>query len=104
MSCPNDKEVLKELVRTIKSDMGIKIQVCWITWPHPHEPKSHWHTVEILPVNSPAKTIRERKQALLENEKYFTICKECKERNPIGWMNVSDYCDGCAQLNHGIVF
>lgn len=103
--CSNDKTIMKDLVRIKKSETGIKLQTCWITWSSPSTPKSHWHTVEILPANSSRKAVYARKQALLDNKRYFMVCNECGERNPIGWMCIEDgYCQGCAEKNHGVVF
>ena len=99
-----DKEILNELTDAQPRPNGIAIRVCWITWPHPHEPKTHWHTVAMLLGDAKSRdTVKERRK-LLDNKRYFGVCTECRERNPIGWMHDDAICQSCAESNHGIVY
>lgn len=44
-------------------------------------------------------------QRVLETKRYFRVCKDCGERNPVGWMCTDmGVCHECAERNHGIVF
>jgi ribosomal protein L40E len=44
-------------------------------------------------------------QKILGYKKYFQVCSECGERNPVGWMLTEmGICQQCGTNNHGIVY
>ena len=40
---------------------------------------------------------------ILSDKKFFKICKECSEVNPVGWMHDSKICQSCAE-KQGVVY
>ncbi|HPM09147.1 MAG TPA: hypothetical protein PK941_01710 [Paludibacter sp.] len=99
-----DEELIEEFIDVQESSKGIALRVCCITWPHPHEPKSHWHTALVLPPSTSIETVKNEMQKLLMDKKHFTVCVECHERNPRGWMHTRKICQACAEKNHGVVY
>lgn len=99
-----DDELLEEFIDARVSSKGIALRVCRITWPHPHEPKSHWRTVLVLPASTSTETVKMEMHKLLRNKKFFAVCEECHERNPTGLMETGKICQACAEQNHGVVY
>jgi hypothetical protein len=40
---------------------------------------------------------------ILSDTKFFRVCKECSEMNPVGWMHDKHICQSCAEES-GIVY
>ena len=99
-----DSELINEFTRVKHHEDRIAIQVAWITWPHPHESKLHWHTVKNLNTGEDPALINITRKSIINNEKYFRICSECNVRNPYGWMWEGKICQSCAERNHEVVF
>lgn len=97
-----DAELIKDFIRVHKSKHGVQILVCNIHWPHPHTPTSDWEVIEVLSEFSSEEEVQLAIDRILNNKKYFKFCKECKERNPIGWMHEPKLCMQCAELHHGV--
>jgi len=100
----SDQDLMNELTRVARYEDRIAIQVAWITWPHPHESKTHWHTVRNFKVTENIASINESRKSIINNNNYFCVCSECNERNPRGWMLDDRICQSCAEKNHGINF
>ena len=96
--------MLQEFTRVRQRKDCVSVQVLWITWPHPHEPKSHWHTVTNLPTDADRQSIAAERKKVLHNPRHFAVCEECQERNPVGWMLDEHICQSCAEKNHGVAF
>lgn len=96
--------LLHDFTRAVRHHDRVAIQVLWITWPHPHEPKSCWHTVVNLPSDANKCSIGAERANLLEHATYFAVCEECHERNPAGWMLDEHICQSCAESKHRVVF
>ena len=98
-----EKEWANKYIRSIRLDNTIEIQVEIIKWPHPHTPTSSWHTIKKLDGSTSQEVIDELVENTLIDSRYFKVCNECNERNPIGHMHNNKICQSCAENNHGIV-
>jgi hypothetical protein len=99
-----ENELIQEFTRVQRLKKRIVVQVKWITWPHPHEPTSRWLTVKKLTSDADDLSIAAERGKILHNLKYFAVCEECHELNPIGWMLDEHICQSCAEQNHGVIF
>jgi hypothetical protein len=99
-----DTELLDEFTKAQRSEIGVAIRVCRITWPHPHKPKSRWETAFMLSANSNDQEIHLARMKLLKEKNYFGVCSECHERKPKGWMHEDGLCQACASDNHDVVY
>ena len=100
----NDRELLKEFVRVERADKKVQILVREIRWDGPHTPVSTWVTARTLPATASESEIENALVRILEEDGYFQVCNECGERKPLGWMQGGGICQGCAQVNHGVVY
>jgi len=94
---------INQFIRITRFNDTVEIQVCMIKWPHPHTPKSTWHTIHKLDGFTSQEVIDELVEKIFLDKRYFKICNECDQRNPIGHMHSNNVCQGCAEQNHGIV-
>lgn len=99
-----ENEIIQKFTRARRQKDCLAIQVLRITWPHPHEPKSRWHTIATLPSDADEPSIASERKKAAHHPRYFAVCQECKKRNPIGWMLDDHICQSCAEKNHGVVF
>lgn len=99
-----DKELLEEFTGVRSRPNGVALRVRLITWPHPHESRTCWHTVALLPTGTTPTELDAARRRLLDDPKYFRVCAECHERNPSGWMCDDAICQSCAERNHGVVY
>ena len=101
-----DQDLIAQFLRTVPSapDGGTVIEVCEISWPHPHEPEGTWVTVTELPAGASQERIDRQISKILRNRKYFRVCQECGERKPVGWMHNARICQGCAEKHHGVCY
>jgi hypothetical protein len=100
----NDADLIREFIRTVPGVSAIVIEVRMISWPHPHEPESAWITAAELPSGASQDRVGKAVRKLLKDRKYFRVCQECKERNPVGWTHDSKICQSCAERNHGVCY
>lgn len=98
-----NNQLLDEFTRVVRKKDYLAIQVILIKWPHPHEPKSRWHTVAKLLTNSDEiSVLTEREKAICSN--YFEVCERCKELKPVGWMCDENICQSCAESKNEVKF
>lgn len=100
----NDRQLLKQFVRVEVKEKTVQILVCEIRWDGPSTPISTWEIAKSLPATADAPAIKRAAAALLRDHRYFQVCLECGERNPVGWMLNEGICHSCAETNHGVVF
>ena len=100
----NSTDLIKNFIRVEKSVDRVRILVCTIDWPHPHTPTSKWEVVEVLHQEAGQDVVGDAIAGILQNKKYFSVCEECNERNPVGHMHDEKICMGCAQQNHGVCY
>jgi len=98
----SDAEMTTEFFRTRLSKAGIALQVRTISWNGPYDPVSRWKTVKRFTLDTAPGEIAAVIQAELWNRRFFRICSDCGERNPVGCMS-ADFCQNCAERSHGIV-
>jgi len=99
-----DRELLDEFVRVERSESELSILVREIHWEGPHTPVSTWVTARTLSVTASESEIEDATVRVLDDDSYFLVCRECKERKPCGRMHDGKICQGCAQRNHRIVY
>lgn len=100
---PNDPEVMREFLRTLRTPDYLLIEVLTITWEGAHTPISTWKPGVTRPATTPENKVQQAQQRLLNTRRWFKVCQECGERQPNGWMHDSKMCQGCAE-KHGVVF
>jgi len=99
-----DTDLRKEFIRIDKTGSGVEVHVCTISWEGSHTPVSKWVRGQELRREASKAEIDKAVALLLEDTQYFRVCRECDERNPIGWMHDERICQGCAERNHGVVY
>jgi len=95
-------ELLKEFIRVEKAERRVHILVCEIGWDGPHTPISRWVISRSLTHEASETEVEEAIAGILEDPRYFRVCLECGERQPLGWMHDERVCQGCAETNHGV--
>lgn len=98
-----DDELVAKCTRAEQEALGISLQVCVIHWDGSHTARIEWIPTELLPSESSPTAIRQARYALIRDKRWFRVCRECRERTPIGHMSDSRICQGCAARNHGYV-
>jgi len=93
----------EDFIQIDKTGGKTQIHVCTITWEGPHSPVSRWVLAGEFGEEVGADEVEKAVTDLLSDRQYFRVCRECKERNPIGWMHDKRICQGCAERNHGVV-
>ena len=99
----NDEELIKQFIR-IKRDCaegrlrlpGIYIEFDDFHWPTPSTPVSRWTLVSELPLKVSQEQIDIAIRSVLDDSRYFRVCRTCHERNPNGWMHDDRVCQGCS--------
>ena len=99
----NDRELLDEFVRVERTDDRVRILVREIHWDGPHTPVSTWVNADNFPATATEAEANAAASRVLEDARYFRVCRECEQRNPVGWMHDDRICQGCAEANHGVV-
>lgn len=99
----NDRELLDEFVRIEWTDDRVRIFVREIHWDGPHTPVSTWVDAGDLPATATETEASAAAARVLEDARYFRVCRECEQRKPVGWMHNGRICQGCAEVNHGVV-
>ena len=99
----NDEVVLLEFTRTRLEGTEIVLEVQTITWQDPHSPNATWAQVDRLPAFSDESAISRHLRKLLQDHRFFRVCKACGDRNPVGWMLDEGICHRCAAAR-GVVF
>lgn len=100
----DDQQLIDEFIRTTPSDTGVLIEVLIIDWPTPSQPVSSWVAAATVRGTPSLEKLQERVLRVLGTKKYFRVCGECGERNPMGWMHDNKICQSCAERNHGVVY
>ena len=100
---PNDAAIVQEFTR-IRSELQTSVlQVLEISWNGPHTRVGQWTAVKAWSPDPPDTEREVWRWRILQDHRYFRVCRECSERNPVGWMHDRDTCDRCAEANHGII-
>ncbi len=100
----NNRELQQEFVRVERTEKNVRILVREIRWDGPATPVSTWEIAKSLPDTASKPTIEKATAGILQDRRYFRVCLECGERNPVGWMRDECICQGCAEANHGVVY
>ena len=98
-----DSELIKRFIRIEGGKSGVKISVCQIHWKGPYTPLSHWKKAKTLSPKASIEEVEQATQKILHNPRYFQVCVDCNERNPVGWMT-GNWCHSCSEQNHDIVY
>ena len=100
----NDESILRQFVRISRDGDETVLSVMVITWDGPltHTPQSAW--VKIRHVPSAKTYLKRLRRHALAHRRYFSICQECHERKPRGWMHNQNICQGCAQRLYYVIY
>ena len=98
----NDRELLEEFIRVERDADQVRIMVCKIHWDGPYTPVSTWVIGMELPATATETKVNSATASILEDVRYFRVCRECEQRKPVGWMHDDRICQGCAEANHGV--
>ncbi|PPS39568.1 hypothetical protein B1A85_21970 [Chroococcidiopsis sp. TS-821] len=71
ISVMNDTEIISKFIKVEQGDAELKIFVCRISWPHPHEPASNLAVATALPIKSSTKEIESKILEVLQDKRYF---------------------------------
>ena len=101
-----EEEIRGAFVRVERQGDSVKILVADITWEGAHSPTTNWITAAELPGDD--KQVESAIRRILADRRYFQVCSECHERNPVGWLSEWEegnvVCHGCLERNHGVAF
>ncbi|MDC8787107.1 hypothetical protein [Roseateles koreensis] len=97
-----DQELIDEFVRVSEYPDVIVIFVGDITWSG-HEPSMKWVPLVALSPDTPPHKVQQQAASVIQRKRYFAVCKECSQRNPVGWMSSVTLCQSCAE-EQGAVF
>jgi len=100
----NDDDLIKEFFRTNITEKGIQVLVCMIEWHGPYTSTTKWVVVKHLPQGASEKEVQDYMMGKLKDRRYFRVCQECDEQNPVGHMHDQHICQDCAERNHDIVY
>lgn len=100
----NDRELLKEFVRVERTESRVRILVREIRWDGPAEATSTWAVGQELHATATEAEANSVAASIIQDDRYFSDCHECGERNPLGWMHDERICQRCAVANHQIVY
>lgn len=99
-----DDEVIKEFIHVERKENALVFYATIIEWEGSHTPVSEpvevYRSEELLN----EKEIQNRVMEITRMRSFFLRCTECGELNPVGWMHDEKICQGCAQMNHGIIY
>jgi ribosomal protein L40E len=100
-----DAELIEEFIEVEKdAENGTHIYVKMIEWNGQTPFTNPVRAVTLKKPPSEERLDREFKK-ILGYKKYFQVCSECGERNPVGWMITEmGICQQCGTENHGIVY
>ncbi len=99
----DDRDLIQRFIKIEPELDGINVLVCKIGWRDSHTPISIWELVAKLKADVSSAEIDAQVHQALNNKEYFQVCKECRERNPCGWMHSKSICQSCAERHHGII-
>ena len=57
-----------------------------------------------LPATATETEVTSATANILDDARYFRVCRECEQRKPAGWMHNDRLCQGCAEAVHGVVY
>ena len=95
-----DEEIRQEFIRVNRP--GNRLEVMTISWDG-HTPTSTWVLFEQLPDNAGSPEIEAAIDRALASKLFFNRCHRCEQINPLGWMQDSKVCQGCAERYDGVV-
>lgn len=106
-----DRKLMREFTRGVRVEGGVGIEVAVIDWPDPSVPETQWKRVGFVALRDGLKEatvrkhpkVRAARRAVLEDKRFFAVCRTCGERNPQGWMLSRVECQGCG-AGRGIVY
>jgi hypothetical protein len=100
----NNDQLIQQFTRVKARPDGLRVECQVISWPYPSRPSSRWKRVKTLPTGSSAEEIGAARRLLLEDPRFFGVCKMCRERQPKGWMESDRVCQSCAEGRLGVVY
>ena len=100
----DDQQLIDEFIRTTPSESGVLIEFKVIQWTSSYESETHWIPAARVGGSPTPEELQQRVLKVLLDKKYFRVCGECGERNPMGWMHDNKICQSCAERNHGVVY
>ena len=98
-----DDELAEEFFRVERDAYVTVILVRMIGWDGPAHPFSIWVIGTSVVASAGPRQIESAIRKLLGSKRFFRVCEECGERNPLGHMHDRKICQGCAERNHGVV-
>ena len=96
-----ERELLDGFVRVTHYPDVIVIFVGDIAWSG-HQPETTWVPLIALPVNTSPQEVDKRAASVLQRKRYFSVCRECSELNPRGWMHTATQCQLCFEKAGGV--
>ncbi|MCH7600986.1 MAG: hypothetical protein IH973_14630, partial [Myxococcales bacterium] len=79
----NDRELLEEFIRVERDADQVRIFVREIHWDGPHTPVSTWVLGLELPATATETRVNSATASILEDVRYFRVCRECEQRKPV---------------------
>lgn len=99
----NDAMLAEEMTRVQKVGPCLVIESAMPTWTREHEPSVSWVAVLKLSLDSTAARTDTDRLKLVKNRKFFSLCRECRERRIKDDMHNARICTRCAENNHGVL-
>ncbi len=105
----SEEELIADFLPVIRTQASIEIQAIVLEWDGVHKRTQKWQKVCELSKHADEEAIQKSMNKSLNDERFFSVCPECKTQNLKGATVRIDedghrVCMSCALSNHGIVF
>lgn len=104
MAALTDDQLMEMFIRVVDTPKGTRLECKTIYWPDAATPASRWVAAMTFPKSMSGDFIENARRGLLLAPRFFGVCKMCHERNPVGWMQEKDLCQGCAERHLGYIY
>jgi ribosomal protein L40E len=100
-----EAELIREFITVRYDGRRTLISVNTIIWNGAHSPESRPVIAASIEGHLSKRALKSEVSKVLMSDRFFSVCTDCGERNPLGWMlSEEQICHECAVRNHGIVF
>ena len=100
----NDAELIRDFIRLEMVGEGFVLEAAVIEWPCPSEPVLSWNHCRRWKKKPNDKKLASTIAEVLNDKRFFGVCKLCGERNNKGHMHEKDVCQSCAEQHFDVVY
>ena len=95
----------ENFIVSVIGDDCLELKIRTIEWNGVCTPVVIFVAGPTLALDASEEEINAAHTSILNNKRYFKTCAECSKLITAGYFNTDEnYCMGCAQSNHGVVY